>query len=169
MELIITYGDIMRMVKIPSMNKEEYDELIKENHVSRIAFVGDSYPYIAPFMYIFDKDKKFLYFLSTKYGQKISLFEKNPNVAVEIEKYTHDMSNYKFVTLQGKIIEVKDEEEKKKIKERFIEMIKNNLSGKALAALGYSPKDSPESLIDEERTLLWKLIDVRKIVALKNP
>jgi nitroimidazol reductase NimA-like FMN-containing flavoprotein (pyridoxamine 5'-phosphate oxidase superfamily) len=159
----------MSIVKIPSMNKEEYDKLIKENHISRIAFAGESYPYIAPFMYVFDEDKKFLYFLSTKYGEKMGLFEKNPNVAVEIEKYSNDMSNYKFITLQGKIIEVKNESEKNEIKKNFIKMIQNKLSNKALAALGYSPEESPESILNKERTLLWKLIAVEKIVALKNP
>ncbi|MGZ7047514.1 MAG: pyridoxamine 5'-phosphate oxidase family protein [Methanobacterium sp.] len=158
----------MDMVKIPFMSKEEYDKLIKENHVSRIAFSGEDYPYIAPFMYIFNKEK-FLYFLSTKYGKKMDLFKKNPNVAVEIEKYSADMSSYKFVTLQGKIIEVNDEVENKEIKEKFIDMIQNKLSNKALAALGYSPDESPGSLINEERALLWKLVDVKKIVALKNP
>lgn len=159
----------MSMFKIPPMNKEEYDKLISENHMSRIAFGGDSYPYIAPFMYVFNEDKKSLYFMSTKYGKKIGLFEKNPNVAVEIEKYSEDMSSYKFVTLQGKIIEVKNESEKKEVKERFINMIQNKLSKKALAALGYSPDESLESLLNEERILLWKLVDVEKIVALKNP
>ena len=159
----------MSMFKIPPMNKEEYDKLISENHMSRIAFGGDSYPYIAPFMYVFNEDKKFLYFMSTKYGKKIGLFEKSPNVAVEIEKYSEDMSSYKFVTLQGKIIEVKNESEKKEVKERFINMIQNKLSKKALAALGYSPDESLESLLNEERILLWKLVDVEKIVALKNP
>jgi hypothetical protein len=48
-------------------------------------------------------------------------------------------------------------------------MIQNKLSNKALAALGYSPEESPESLLNKERTLLWKLIEVEKIVALKNP
>ncbi len=98
----------MDIVKIPSMTQEEYDKLISENFISRIAFSGDSYPYMAPFMYIFNEEEKFLYFLSTKYGKKIDLFKKNPNVAVEIEKYSTDMSNYKFITLQGKIIEVID-------------------------------------------------------------
>ncbi|MGZ7136532.1 MAG: pyridoxamine 5'-phosphate oxidase family protein, partial [Methanobacterium sp.] len=105
----------MEMVKIPSMTQEEYDELIKETHVSRIAFFGESYPYIAPFMYIFNEKEKFLYFLSTKYGKKIDLFNKNPNVAVEIEKYNEDMSSYKFVTIQGKIIEVRDDVENKEV------------------------------------------------------
>lgn len=159
----------MNIFKIPSMNKEEYDKLIKETQVSRIAFSGDNYPYIAPFMYVFNEDKKILYFLSTKYGKKITLFKKNPKVAVEIEKYSEDMSNYKFITLQGTIIKVKSEKEKKEVKERFIKMIQNKLSNKAQAALGYSPDEPLESIFNEERVLLWKLIDVENIVALKNP
>ena len=53
----------MDILKIPRMEKEEYDRLIKENYVSRIAFKGDSYPYVAPFLYVFDGHN--LFFLST--------------------------------------------------------------------------------------------------------
>ena len=42
----------------------------------RIAFQGEKYPYIAPFLYVFDGS--FLYFLSTKYGKKIEYFRKSP-------------------------------------------------------------------------------------------
>ena len=159
----------MDIVKIPCMSREEYDKLIFENFICRIAFDGDIHPYIAPFMYVFDSEKKFLYFLSTKYGKKMDLFNKNPNVAVEIEKYSENMSNYKFITLQGKIIEVSDESEKNEVLRSFINLIQNKLSIKALAALGYSTDESPESLLNGENILLWKLIDVKKIVALKNP
>lgn len=160
---------MVSMVKIPKMNKEEYDRLIDENHISRIAFNGNGFPYIAPFMYIFDKDGEFLYFLSTNYGKKIDLFNKNPKVAVEIERYDEDMSSYKFVTLQGSIIEVKDLKEQKEIKKQFIKMIQDNLSSKALAALGYSPDKSPKSILEGKHSLVWKLVDVSEIVALKNP
>ena len=159
----------MEIVKIPSMNREEYDKLIIKNHISRIAFAGDDYPYMAPFMYVFNEKEKIIYFLSTKYGKKIELFNKNPNVAVEIEEYNDDMSNYKFITLQGKIIEVKEEFEKNEVMKSFVNMIQNKLSNKALAALGYSPNESPEYLLKGDKTLVWKLIDVEKIVALKNP
>lgn len=156
------------MIKIPSMGKEEYDELIKQSYIGRIAFKGESYPYITPFMYVFDG--KFIYFLSTKYGKKIGEIKQNPNVAVEIEKYAEDMSNYKFVTLQGRIIEIKEDAEKKKIKEMFTNMIKDkNLSNKALAALGHSPDESIQLILEEDRTLVWKLVDLELIVALKNP
>jgi uncharacterized protein len=158
----------MNITKIPSMGKEEYDELIKQNYISRIAFKGGNYPYIIPFMYIFDGES--LYFLSTKYGKKIGEIKRNPNVAVEIEKYAEDMSDYKFVTLQGCIVEVEDDSDKKKIKEMFIKMIKDrNLSNKALATIGHSPDESIPLILEENRTLVWKLMDIKQIVALKNP
>ena len=158
----------MSMIKIPSMSKEEYDELVNQNHIARIAFKGENYPYMAPFMYVFDG--KSLYFLSTNYGKKIEEIKRNPNVAVEIEKYANDMSNYKFMTLQGRITELNGDSKKNDIKKMFINMIKDKkLSNKAMAALGYSPDESPQQIIKEERTLVWQLIDVKQIVALKNP
>lgn len=159
----------MSIVKIPQMNKKEYDKLINENYISRIAFKGDDFPYIAPFMYIFDENEEFLYFLSTNYGKKIDLIKKNPNVAVEIEKYTPDMSKYQFITIQGRITKI-NEKLQSEIKEKFVEMIKDRkLSNKVLAALGYSPDESPDTILNGEMTLVWKLVDVDNIVALKNP
>lgn len=158
----------MNIIKIPSMGKEEYDELIKQNYIGRIAFKGENYPYITPFMYVFDG--KFLYFLSTKYGKKIGEIKRNPHVAVEIEKYAEDMSDYKFTTLQGRIVEVKNDSDKVKIKKMFIKMIKDkNLSNKALAAIGHSPDESIQMVMEEDRTIVWKLVDLELTVALKNP
>jgi uncharacterized protein len=148
------------------MSKREYEEFIKDHYVSRIAFEGE-YPYIAPFLYVFDG--KFIYFLSTKYGKKVQLFKNNPLVAVEIEEYNENMSCYRFVTLQGQLNEVVHDEEKRKVRNMFVNMIKKkNLSSKIMAALGHSPEDPLESLITEERSFVWKLINVQEIVALKN-
>ena len=99
----------MNIHKVPLMTKAEYDELIRECYVCRIGFKGE-YPYIAPFMYVFDGN--YIYFLSTKYGKKIQMFQANPNVAVEIEKYKDNLSYYRFVTLQGRIEQVEDNNEK---------------------------------------------------------
>lgn len=156
----------LKILKIPFMSKEEYDGFIDEQYLSRIAFKGD-YPYIAPFLYVFDGN--FIYFLSTKYGKKVELLREDPQVAVEIEDYESDMSNYRFVTLRGQIIEVDDEGEMLKVKEMFVSMIrKNNLSPNIMAALGHSPEDPLESLLKEERCFVWKLVDVKEIVALKG-
>jgi nitroimidazol reductase NimA-like FMN-containing flavoprotein (pyridoxamine 5'-phosphate oxidase superfamily) len=153
--------------KIPKMPKAEYDALIERQYVSRIAFGACDHPYIAPFMYVFDG--KYLYFLSTKYGRKIEFFNNNPRVSVEIEEYAPDLSAFTFVSLQGMLEEVKDPAQKKKVREQFVGMIaKNRLSSRVLTALGHRADDSPEVIVREERSLVWKLIGVKDIVALKN-
>ncbi|HJK12673.1 MAG TPA: pyridoxamine 5'-phosphate oxidase family protein, partial [Methanocorpusculum sp.] len=81
-----------RPEKIPAMQKDEYDALIRRGILARIAFSGTEHPYIAPFMYVFDEHN--LYFLSTRYGRKMDLFAKNPAVSVEIEEVAPDMSAY---------------------------------------------------------------------------
>jgi hypothetical protein len=157
----------MDILKIPRMEKEEYDRPINENYVSRIAFKGDTHPYVAPFLYVFDGHH--LFFLSTKYGKKIQYFNLNPHVAVEIEKFSPDMSTYTFVTLLGQLIEVADRTEGRRIRQRFIEMIAaRKLSANVVAALGHSPDESLESIVNESRSLIWKLEKVEQIVALKN-
>ena len=157
----------MEIVRIPHMQKREYDRLIEENHLCRIAFQGEDGPYIAPFMYTFDG--RYLSFLSTKYGKKIGLFQKNPSVAVEIERYAPDLSSYTFVTLRGRLEEIGGAGEKKAIREGFARMIRNRkLSASIMAALGHDPRDPPEALVREDRTMVWRLVGVREIVALKN-
>jgi len=157
---------LLDILKIPPMEKKEYDKFIGEQYVSRIAFKGD-YPYIAPFLYVFDG--KFIYFLSTKYGKKVELIRSDPQVAVEIEKYNADLSQYRFVTLRGQIKEVTSEEEKMDVKGMFVELIKEKeLSPNVLAALGHSPQDPPESILTGEKCYVWKLVNVKEIIALKN-
>ena len=133
----------------------------------RIGFKGE-YPYIAPFIYVFDGN--FLYFLSTMYGKKIKRFQANPKVAVEIEKYEDDLSEYRFVTLEGSIKQVEDYNEKLNVKKRFVNLIQNkSLSKNILAALGHSSNDKLESIINEERSFVWKLVDVESIIGIKTP
>ncbi|MEN6329556.1 MAG: pyridoxamine 5'-phosphate oxidase family protein [Methanobacteriaceae archaeon] len=156
----------MQLNKIPAMNKEEYDSLIQDGYVSRIAFKGE-YPYIAPFLYVFDGS--YLYFLSTKYGKKVKLLDKDPQVAVEIECYQPDMSQFRFVTLQGTMNSVTEEDEKKKVRGMFVNLIKEKeLSPQILAALGHSPEEPLDKICQEERSYVWKLVNVQDIVALKN-
>lgn len=157
----------MEIVKIPRMEKEEYDALIHSRFMARIAFSGEKYPYIAPFLYVYDG--KHIYFLSTKYGKKLEYFRKSPYASVEIDKYAKDLSSYMFVTLQGYLEEVTDSIEKKLIRRCFVRLIqKQNLSNNILSALGHSPQDPPESICTEERSLVWRLNGVRNLVALKN-
>lgn len=157
----------MDIVKIPKMEVEEYNRLIEEGYICRIAFQGEKYPYLAPFLYVFDG--KFLYFLSTKYGRKNDLYRLNPHVSVEIERYSNDLSCYNFVTLQGYLIQENDSITKKQIRQKFVDMIKERkLSQNILSALGHDPSEPLEAIVAEERTSIWKLTGVTDIVALKN-
>ena len=157
----------MNILKIPMMPKEEYDQLIKEQFIGRIAFKGEGGPYIAPFMYVFDGHH--MYFLSTRYGKKVEYFRKSPDVSVEVENYAPDMSRYRFVTLTGRLEEVRNPVDSRSIRTRFVEMFKNKkLSHNALAALGYSPDASVESIMSEATNVVWKLAGVKSIVGLKN-
>lgn len=157
----------MEIIKIPPMEKEEYNRLIEEGYVCRIAFQGEKYPYMAPFLYVFDG--KFLYFLSTKYGRKNDLYRLNPYVCVEVERYSSDLSNYNFLTMQGYIVQEEDSITKKQVRKTFVDMIKDKkLSPNILAALGHAPSDPIEAIATEERSNIWKLTGVTDIVALKN-
>ncbi|MFZ3170309.1 MAG: pyridoxamine 5'-phosphate oxidase family protein [Candidatus Methanoperedens sp.] len=157
----------MEIVKMPNMGKKEYDRLIREQYIARIVFKGEKYPYIAPFLYVFDE--KYLYFLSTRYGKKIEYFTQNPYVTVEIERYDPDLSNYAFVSLSGHLVEVTNEVSKKEVREQFIRLIREkNLSENIMIALGHSSQDPTEAIVHEERNVIWKLTDVRKIIGLKN-
>ncbi|MDO8842575.1 MAG: pyridoxamine 5'-phosphate oxidase family protein, partial [Methanocalculus sp.] len=92
-----------------------------------------------------------------------------PYVSVEVEKYSKDLSCYTFVTMQGRIEELTDSIDKKIIRQKFVDLIKErHLSNNILAALGHSPQDPPEAIAREERSMVWKLTGVKDIVALKN-
>lgn len=157
----------MNILKIPPMPREEYDQLIKEQFIARIAFKGDGSTYIAPFMYVFDG--RYMYFLSTRYGKKVEYFSKNPEVSVEVEHYAPDMSSYRFVTLTGRLTEVKNRDDARNIRSRFLDMFKSRkISRNALAALGHSPDEPFDSIMSDSMTAVWKLVDVEQIVGLKN-
>jgi nitroimidazol reductase NimA-like FMN-containing flavoprotein (pyridoxamine 5'-phosphate oxidase superfamily) len=160
-------GDLMTIVKMPTMEKSEYDRLIEEEHICRIAFRGDDHPHIAPFLYVFDG--RYMYFLSTRYGKKVRYFKEHPSVLVEVERYSADLSSFCFVTLPGRLVEVTDPKTKMEVRRRFVDLITSKrLSENVLSALGHSPEDGPGALIETDRTSVWKLVGVRKITGLKG-
>lgn len=159
----------MEPIKLPRMEKSEYDMLINEGYICRIAFNGEKHPYIAPFLYVFDG--KFMYFLSSKYGKKVDHFKKNPNVTVEVERYSPDLSNFAFVALPGRLAEIEDPQIQKNIRQMFIDLIRiKGLSPLALSALGHSPAEPLETLLNDERNSVWKLdgVKVKDILGLRN-
>ena len=155
--------------KMPRMGKEEYDRLIEEQYLCRIAFKGEEHPYIAPFLYVFDGRN--MYFLSTNYGRKVQYFRNNPNVIVEIENYSPDLSYFSFVALPGRLVEVENLGQKSRVRESFVNLIKSKgLSSNVLSALGHSPEEPVEVLLAGERNLVWKLegVKVDEILGLKS-
>jgi len=128
--------------------------------VSRIAFIGDKYPYIAPFLYVFDGN--FMYFSRPGTGRRIGSSPEPPRLG-EVEKYSGDLSSYTFVTLQG-TGEVEDAIEKKIIRKKFVEMIRK----KKLSRTSWQPSvtchGSHRAIASEERSIVWKLTGVTDIV-----
>ena len=156
----------MAVFKIPPLRPEECENLIASEYLCRIAFHGDTYPFLAPFLYLW-KDNH-LYFLSADYGVKMKYFRENPLVVVEIEQTAPDLSRCRFVTVCGRLQEVEDKEEQKTVRREFIALIqKKNLSQNIIAALGHAPKESLDALESESRSLVWKLVDIERISGLQ--
>ena len=156
----------MEILKIPALSPEECEQVIASAYLCRIAFHGEKYPYLSPFLYVWKG--RHLFFLSTNYGAKIKYFRENPLVVVEIEQTGPDLAHYRFVTLCGRLEEVPDGEEKKGIRDSFVGLIReNNLSKNILAALGYSPDEDLEALKEAGRNLVWKLVEVERMGGLK--
>lgn len=157
----------MNLVKIPGQTKQDYDELIRDGYLARVAFQDTPFPYIAPFLYVFDG--RYLYFMPTRYGKKIEMVRKNPNVAVYIEELSPDLAAHRFVTLRGRVEEVADEKKRREIRESFARMIEQKkLSHNILPVLGYGPEEGVSVITGDERTVVWRLVGVGEIVALKN-
>ncbi len=155
------------LVKIPPMKKEEYDTLLANNHLSKIAFTKDNRTYIAPFLYAFDGKR--LYFLPSRYGRKMDFFHANPHVSVEVDEVAPDMSSYRFVTLSGRLEEVTEKTAADRIKQMFSAMLQDGrLSKNALHALGINPAEDAAKIMDTDRLMVWELKNVTNIVALKD-
>jgi len=156
----------MKVFEIPALSQEECKNIITAEYLCRIAFHGEKYPYLAPFIYVWQNTH--LYFLSANYGAKIKYFRDNPLVVVEIEQTVPDLSLCRFVTLYGRLQEIQANEEKKTIRRTFVSLIQEkNLSKNIIAALGHSPEENLDALEAEGRSLVWKLIEVDRISGLR--
>ncbi len=153
--------------KLSLMEEDEYKELVENQYLCRISYLGDKYPQIKPFLYIAEKNN--IHILASKYGKKLKFLEENPKVALEIEEYSEDLSDYKFVTLHGTLSKVEDEDSCKRIREKFVELIRNrDLSRNVMRALGHSKDEPLESIVEGPKTYVYELIDVEKVVGFKE-
>ena len=88
-----------------------------------------------------------------------------------IEHYSPDLSVFSFVALSGRLVQLEDAGEKKAVRERFVQLIKSKaLSLNVLSALGHSPQEPVEILLQGEKSSVWKLVGVKvdEILGLKG-
>jgi nitroimidazol reductase NimA-like FMN-containing flavoprotein (pyridoxamine 5'-phosphate oxidase superfamily) len=154
-------------VEMPKMKENEIDELIREQFLCRIAFIGELKPYIAPFQYVVVNGS--LYFHFTDYGKKMSFFKQETPVCVEIERYTPNLSEYGFVVLTGKLRLVEDHGERKTAIEKMAEVGEKKLSANFLLAHGFSQGSDWKDFTADKPILIIKLDDVTEKIGLKSP
>jgi len=153
--------------KLPKMNETEIDKLLEQQILCRIAFCGKYAPYIAIFQYALLNGQ--LYFHFTNYGRKIELLREAKPVCVEIEKYTSDLSEYKFVIMTGRLKIVTDSAERALAIEKIIDTArKNNFSENFIAAHGFPKEKGWDSLAPEKPLVIVKLENVTEKIGLKS-
>jgi nitroimidazol reductase NimA-like FMN-containing flavoprotein (pyridoxamine 5'-phosphate oxidase superfamily) len=156
---------LMKIVKLPNMSDNEINEALKSQNICRIGFIDGEYPYISPFQYIYLNN--FMYFHFTNYGKKKRILEKNRNVCVSVEHFTDDLSEYFFISLQGKLKLVKEKEEKKQVLWQMAEVAKKKYSKNFLSAHGFDKDEGWESF-NEKNQLIYKLDEIFYRIGLKS-
>ena len=149
------------------MSKIEVDELVRSQHICRIAFMGEEYPYIAPFQYVLMKGS--LYFHFTDYGRKMRYLERNNRVCVQIEHLAPDLSDYKFVVIRGTLDVVKNEDERNEAIQRMAQEGEKKLSRNFLAAHGLGKEEGWSELAGHKNATVVRLADVTEEMGLKSP
>ncbi|HER54493.1 MAG TPA: pyridoxamine 5'-phosphate oxidase family protein [Candidatus Bathyarchaeota archaeon] len=158
----------MGVFKLPKMNKQEMWKLIRRQRLCRIAFKGDTYPYMAPFQYVVIDGS--LYFHFTDYGKKMKLIENDKHVCVEIEEYREDLSEYSFVVFHGTLKVVSDPTERANAINQLRTEGEQKLSPNFLPAHGFTKEDGWESLTAENKSLVAvKLENITQEIGLKSP
>ena len=89
------------------------EAILERNHVGTLTFFDEPYPYPVPVHYGYkrDGDSFTFYFHTAKNGHKLSLIEKNPNIAFNCflylnraghKKFRNELQDYRSVTAFGK-------------------------------------------------------------------
>lgn len=155
------------MYKLPRMNQDELHEVLRTQMLCRIAFNDIDYPYIAPFQYVFLNDA--LYFQFTNYGRKMRLLKRDNRVCVEIESYSADFSQYNFIILRGKLVEVTDSTEREKVIKYIAEMGRTRFSPQFLAAHGLKTNENWTAYTSDKPLLILKLEEIAEMFGLRSP
>lgn len=157
----------MKPRKLPKMKREEIEALLDSESICRIAFMGDEYPYMAPFQYV--RRGGALYFHFTDYGRKIRLLEADPNVCVGVERLEPDLSEYRFVALSGALERVEDVRERAEALRLLSEAGREGLSQNFLAAHGFEAEASWSALSGDAPLIVYKLARFTDVVGLRSP
>jgi len=153
-------------LKLPTMSDNEIKQALQEGNISRIAFVDDTYPYIAPFQYV-NLDNT-LYFHFTDYGKKKNILEKNQNVCVSIEHLEDDLSSFYFISIQGKLALVEDKQEKLEVLKQMVNNARKTFSQNFLTAHGFE-KENEWDVLAKKNLVLYKFVQMREPIGLKSP
>ena len=147
------------------MDEEEIKASIEKKKLCRIAFIDDDYPYISPFQYVLFNNS--LYFHFTDYGKKKEILTKNIKICVSIEDFLLDLSEYYFISIQGKLKLVEDPSEIVEVVKIIVDRAKNNFSTNFLSAHGFEKEMGWDSFQAEGR-LIYKLEEVGPRIGLKS-
>ncbi len=100
----------------------------------------------------------------------MGLLEEGKSVCIEIEKYTQDLSEYRFVVLTGKLKVVKDPQERALAIEKMVGTAKaKGLSKNFLVAHGFPRDKDWNSLTPDASIVIVKLENVTERMGLKSP
>ncbi|MHA2127633.1 MAG: pyridoxamine 5'-phosphate oxidase family protein [Promethearchaeota archaeon] len=152
-------------IKLPKMDDNEVEKVITNQKICRIAFIDESFPYIAPFQYIYFNES--LYFHFTDYGKKIKILSKNKNVCVSIENLAHDLDEFYFISMQGELELLKNQEEIREVIIKIVKNAKENFSTNFLSAHGFDASKGWDNFKTDNQ-LIYKLIEKKKRIALKS-
>ncbi|MFX1376337.1 MAG: pyridoxamine 5'-phosphate oxidase family protein [Promethearchaeota archaeon] len=155
----------MKVVKLPKMSEKEIKEAINSQNLCRIAFIDENYPYIAPFQYIFIDNT--LYFHFTDYGKKKEILSKNSNVCISIENFEPDLSRYYFISMQGKLELVKDNQLKNEVIIQMAKSARKKYSESFLSAHGFEKNKGWEAFTPEDQ-LIYKFKLTGNSIGLKS-
>lgn len=147
------------------MNEKEIKEAITSQNLCRIAFIDNEYPYISPFQYVFIDDT--LYFHFTDYGKKKEILSNNTNVCVSIEKFEPDLNSYYFISMQGKLELVENNELKKEVINQMVESARSQFSTNFLLAHGFENNQGWDKFTAEGQ-LVYKFKQMGTPIGLKS-
>ncbi len=155
----------MSMIKLPKMEEREIKEAINTHNLCRIAFIDEKYPYIAPFQYAYIDDV--FYFHFTDYGKKKEILMKNQNICISIEHFEQDLSGYYFISMQGKLELVEDDNLKEKVMNHMAKSAKMKYSKNFLSVHGFEKSEGWDVFTAKEQ-LVYRFKPIGPPIGLKS-